>query len=231
MTTGSAFGAGPAAGTLPGQQPVSGFEGAGLVNSFRDGDGTTGTLTSPPFTIRRPRRRRRARPRAWQRRRVAAHGRGARRLRGRHVGPRAGRPPAPSPTGARRPAAFPTSSRCPVSRARVWRTRSTRATAERARSPSPEFEITRDRVNFLVGGGPHKDTAVTLVVDGTVVRRTSGRESEALNWVSWDVSRRSRVTGGGSRSSIRARAAGATSWSTTSCSQIGAPRRARPRPR
>jgi sucrose-6-phosphate hydrolase SacC (GH32 family) len=53
-TTGSAFGTGPAAGTLPGQQPVSGFEGTGLVNSFRDGDGTTGTLTSPPFTIRRP---------------------------------------------------------------------------------------------------------------------------------------------------------------------------------
>lgn len=43
--TGEAFGAGPAAGTLPGQMQVEGFEGKGLVNSFHKGDGTTGTLT------------------------------------------------------------------------------------------------------------------------------------------------------------------------------------------
>ena len=52
-TTGEAFGKGPAQGTLPGQMPVSGFEGHGLVNSFLNGDGTTGTLTSPSFTIER----------------------------------------------------------------------------------------------------------------------------------------------------------------------------------
>ena len=50
---GEAFGAGPAQGTLPGQMPVSGFLGKGLVNSFHKGDGTTGTLTSPPFRIER----------------------------------------------------------------------------------------------------------------------------------------------------------------------------------
>ena len=33
---------------------VSGFEGKGLVNSFHGGDGSTGTLTSPPFEIKRP---------------------------------------------------------------------------------------------------------------------------------------------------------------------------------
>jgi fructan beta-fructosidase len=38
---------------LPGQQEVSGFEGKRLVNSFNGSDGTTGTLTSPPFTIER----------------------------------------------------------------------------------------------------------------------------------------------------------------------------------
>ncbi len=51
--TGTAFGSGPAQGTLPGQQRVSGFEGKGLVNSFVGGDDTTGTLTSPEFTIER----------------------------------------------------------------------------------------------------------------------------------------------------------------------------------
>ncbi len=52
-TTGEAFGPGPARGTLPNQMPVSGFEGKGLVNSFFKGDGTTGTLTSPPLKIER----------------------------------------------------------------------------------------------------------------------------------------------------------------------------------
>lgn len=51
--TGEAFGAGPAKGTLPGQMQVSGFDGAGLVNSFYGGDDSTGTLTSPEFTIER----------------------------------------------------------------------------------------------------------------------------------------------------------------------------------
>ncbi len=52
-TTGEAFGPGPARGTLAGQMDVSGFEGTGLVNSFFEGDGTVGTLVSPPFRIER----------------------------------------------------------------------------------------------------------------------------------------------------------------------------------
>ena len=52
-TTGEAFGSGPAHGTLPGQMPVTGFEGKGLVNSFNGGDRSTGTLTSPEFRIER----------------------------------------------------------------------------------------------------------------------------------------------------------------------------------
>lgn len=50
---GEAFGTRPATGTLPGQQPVSGFAGHGLVNSFLRGDDTTGRLVSRPFTIER----------------------------------------------------------------------------------------------------------------------------------------------------------------------------------
>jgi len=51
--TGTAFGAGPTKVTLPRQMPVSGFVGKGLVNSYHGGDGSTGTLTSPGFTIAR----------------------------------------------------------------------------------------------------------------------------------------------------------------------------------
>ena len=50
---GAAFGEKPAAGTLPSQQAVSGFEGKGLVNTFLDGDPPTGKLTSTPVLIDR----------------------------------------------------------------------------------------------------------------------------------------------------------------------------------
>jgi fructan beta-fructosidase len=52
-TTGTAFGPGPAQGTLPNQMPVAGYKGKGLVNSFFGGDQATGTLTSPPFKVER----------------------------------------------------------------------------------------------------------------------------------------------------------------------------------
>ncbi|PNY38757.1 2,6-beta-D-fructofuranosidase [Rhodopirellula baltica] len=51
--TGDAFGPGPAEGTLPGQMSVDGYAGKRLVNSFFEGDRTTGTLTSPAFSIER----------------------------------------------------------------------------------------------------------------------------------------------------------------------------------
>jgi non-lysosomal glucosylceramidase len=52
--TGEAFGQTPAAGTLPDQSPVSGFGGQYLVNSFADGDHTTGKMVSRPFRIDLP---------------------------------------------------------------------------------------------------------------------------------------------------------------------------------
>ncbi len=52
-TEGKAFGSGPAKGTLPTQNPVSGYKGKGLVNSFLGGDDPTGALTSPEFTLER----------------------------------------------------------------------------------------------------------------------------------------------------------------------------------
>ena len=51
-STGDAFAQGPAAGTLHGQQPVRGFHGRRLANSFTSGDAAQGTLTSRKFVIR-----------------------------------------------------------------------------------------------------------------------------------------------------------------------------------
>jgi uncharacterized protein (DUF608 family) len=51
--SGEAFGKGPARGTFPGQQPVSGFVGRRLVNTFIHGDGPQGTATSKAFRIQR----------------------------------------------------------------------------------------------------------------------------------------------------------------------------------
>ena len=59
---GEAFGREPAKGTFPNQQPVTGFKGKGLVNSFIGGDNSTGKLDQPavhdraelhPFSHRR----------------------------------------------------------------------------------------------------------------------------------------------------------------------------------
>ena len=50
---GEAFGRGPAQGTLPNQMAVDGFQGKRLVNSFSGGDGATGKLTSPQFSLQR----------------------------------------------------------------------------------------------------------------------------------------------------------------------------------
>jgi non-lysosomal glucosylceramidase len=95
---GEAFGTHPAAGTLPDQNPVSGFEGKGLVNSYLGGDDAMGRLVSPTFTIERP-----------------------------------------------------------------W-------------------------ITFLVGGGDKPGTAcMNLLVDGKVVRTATGKNTERLEPVSWDV--------------------------------------------
>jgi beta-fructofuranosidase/levanase len=54
QVTGSAFGTGPAAGSLDGQQHVGGFLGRRFASSFHGGDASTGTLTSPVFMITKP---------------------------------------------------------------------------------------------------------------------------------------------------------------------------------
>ncbi len=53
VTTGTAFGTGPAHGPLPGQYAVDGYVGRGFADSFHGTDRATGTLTSPPFAVGR----------------------------------------------------------------------------------------------------------------------------------------------------------------------------------
>jgi len=57
---------------------------------------------------------------------------------------------------------------------------------------SPDFTITRDFINLLVAGGNHplsgpEPTAVSLVVDGQVVKTETGDNSPSMNWRAWDV--------------------------------------------
>lgn len=57
---------------------------------------------------------------------------------------------------------------------------------------SPEIELVKPYVNFLIGGGGLTGTRMELVVDGKVVRVARGPNtqpggSEALEWATWDV--------------------------------------------
>ena len=51
---GEALGSAPAKGAWPGQNTVSGHQGKGLINTYRNGDDSTGKAVSPEFTIERP---------------------------------------------------------------------------------------------------------------------------------------------------------------------------------
>jgi fructan beta-fructosidase len=53
---------------------------------------------------------------------------------------------------------------------------------------SPPLKVERPYLNFLIGGGAHEGkTCVNLLADGKVVRTATGRDSEWLDWATWDV--------------------------------------------
>lgn len=54
MVSGTAFGVGPARGTLESQMEVSGYEGKGFVNSYHGGDGAVGEMLSQEFVLAKP---------------------------------------------------------------------------------------------------------------------------------------------------------------------------------
>jgi fructan beta-fructosidase len=199
-TTGDAFGDGPAAGNVPPQGGVSGYLGNGLANSFHNEDRGTGTLTSPSFTLSRP----------YLNFLIGG---------GNHPhDPATTDAPAPggtvfadfevaegygegwTATGTFAGTTAPHGTigdQQPVSGYEGEQLVNTFIDHDNGTGhiTSPEFEVTTDYINFLIGGGRHPypgdagnpPTAVNLVVDGQVVRSSTGQENEALNWTNWNV--------------------------------------------
>ena len=198
-TTGTAFGPGPAPGGAVGtdQAGVSGYLGERLANSFHGYDASTGTLTSPEFTVDSP----------YLNFLVGG---------GNHPhDPDAVLDPdAPVPTtmladfeggtyggwtttgeafgDAPATGTFPGQQEVSGFQGSGLVNTFIAGDAPTGTLTSPEFEITSDYVNFLIGGGRHPmsaedPTAVNLLVDGEVVRTATGRDAERLAWESWEV--------------------------------------------
>ncbi|MGW0494303.1 GH32 C-terminal domain-containing protein [Streptomyces sp. NPDC003007] len=196
-TTGTAFGAGPAAGALDGQGTVDGFDGKGLANSFHGGDATTGILTSPEFTV--------------DSRYLNFKVGGGRHPHVSGTPLEQGDPPAGTvladfeggsygdwTTTGQAFGSAPATGTLPdqqhVSGFRGGGLVNSYLNGDSTTGTltSPEFTLDKDHVNFLVGGGNHPTgtdhpTAVELLVDGQVVRSTTGKDGEALDWASWNV--------------------------------------------
>jgi levanase len=184
--TGTAFGPGPAAGTLDGQQTVTGFDAKGLANSFHSGDATTGTLTSPSFTVDSPYLNFKVgggrHPHRPGRTLADFEGGtyGAWKATGDAFGPA---PATGTLPGQQQVTGFQGSGLVNTYRD---------GDATTGTLTSPEFTIDKRYVNFRIGGGNHPagsadPTALELLVDGQVVRSATGRDAEALQASSWDV--------------------------------------------
>ncbi len=52
---------------------------------------------------------------------------------------------------------------------------------------SEKFKIQRRYICFLLGGGGHAGTNISLIIDGNVVRRSTGFNDEGLHWRGWYV--------------------------------------------
>ncbi|MER5225663.1 GH32 C-terminal domain-containing protein [Streptomyces flaveus] len=196
-TTGTAFGQGPAAGAVDGQGAVEGFDGKGLANSFHGGDGATGTLSSPEFTVdssylnfkvgggRHPHEAGTVMDRTPPEGTVLADFEGGTYGDWTATGDAFGTAPAAGTL----PDQGQVSGFLGDGLANTFRG----GDGATGTLTSPEFTIDKKYVNFLVGGGNHpadsaNPTAVELLVDGQVVRSATGKDAEALNWASWDVS-------------------------------------------
>jgi levanbiose-producing levanase len=180
-TTGTAWGSGPAAGALSGQMPVTGYLGNRLANSFNGGDASTGTLSSPNFTVNKP-------------------------FINFLIG--GGNHPRPSDlfadfegttfgSGWTTTGDFvgqgPNASGLPGQvGAKVLDTFVGGGDPATGTITSPSFTITRDYIDFLIAGGNHPwgssgATAINLIVDGVVQRTATGNNSSTMAQVAWDV--------------------------------------------
>ncbi|HEY3556110.1 MAG TPA: GH32 C-terminal domain-containing protein [Kribbella sp.] len=193
-TIGDAFGAAPATGALPDQQNVSGFVGTRLVNSFNGGDRSTGSLSSPTFTITKPHLN------------FAIGG-------GQHPYVEGAAPFGTLPAGDvfadfsgptygegwTATGSFANSGPSPSSLpnqlgAQVLDTFTPDGDAGTGTITSPVFTVDHPYIDLQVAGGDHpwgqpNPTAVNLLVDGKVVATATGPNAPDLTWNNWDVSR------------------------------------------
>ena len=195
------FGDAPAAGSLPGQNSVSGFTGAGLVNSFNDGDWPLGSMSSPGFTVDSD----------YINFLVGG---------GQHprVSDKLDNTPPPGDllfngfevpdgstladygwtgTGDLLPSYQPASAGgdyyIGAKRINTYETGGAPSDDRQGTLTSPEFTISRNFISMLVGGGHRSPETgqvleAQLLVDGNVVRTLAGDDAGQLNWKGWDVS-------------------------------------------
>ena len=163
----------PLAGAIDGQQPVTGYEGKQLVNTFTNGDASTGTITSPSFTI------------------------------GSHyidllVG--GGNHPSGSsiPTAVNLIVGGKVVATASGQNAEFLNWVSWDVSAYQGQQASIQIvdqntggwgHINVDQITFsTMAAAPRAvDTSVRLVVNGQVVRSATGSDSETLDWASWNV--------------------------------------------
>ena len=196
------WGDAPAPGTLPGQNAVAGYVGAGLVNGFNDFDWPVGTLESPEFTIDQ------------RFVNLLVGGGNHPRVDGTQLGnePPAGRllfdgfefadGTTLADTGweatgdlaidpSRNPSTAGGDYYLGQKRINTFEAGPFGDT-NRGDLTSPAFTIQpgEDNLSFLLGGGKRLNGTleVRLLVDGEVVRTATGPEGGALNWQAWDVS-------------------------------------------
>ncbi|KRE71221.1 GH32 C-terminal domain-containing protein [Arthrobacter sp. Soil762] len=194
------FGDAPATGPLPGQNTVSGFAGAGLINSFNDGDWPVGTAESPQFTV------------TSDYLNFLVGG-------GQH--PRVSdkldnTPPAgdllfngfevPDGTSMADAGWTGTADLAPsfqpatsggdfyigAKRINTFETGGAPGDDRQGTMTSPSFTLSRDFMSMLVGGGHRtagsgQQLEVQLLVNGAVVRSLAGDDAGQLNWKGWDV--------------------------------------------
>ena len=186
-TTGTAFGAGP---DVP-PADVFGAMGSRYVDSYGEGDFETGTLSSPDFLINQPYLN------------LLVGGGNYPHVEGGSTEPPAGQVFADFEADGLQAGWTGTGSFTGLTNT-TWSDlpgrvgRGVLDTCWDGCDPavgtvrSPEFTIDGDFINLLVAGGNHplsgpEPTAVSLIVDGQVVKTETGDNSPNLNWRAWDV--------------------------------------------
>ncbi len=171
--TGDFTTAGPAAGAIDGQQPVTGYEGNQLVNTFTNGDASTGTITSPSFTI-------------------GSHYIDLLVGGGNHPWGSSG------PTAVNLIVGGKVVATASGQNAESLNWVSWNVTAYQGQPASIQIvdqntggwgHINVDQITFSSEAAAPRavDTSVRLVVDGQVVRSATGSDSETLDWASWNL--------------------------------------------